>query len=137
MKEGVYIATTSAATELYDNHDAPCYTMLCLYVSFTNAPKFCTMHPAVTNLLQEFDSGMELRMTPIQEGEDDEDIAASDTYKFKSESCSTWTSFPSRIPEKVCTKNDATATYGVHLRRSLHSCKDNFKIFPTPPDSVP
>ena len=137
LKEGVYIATTSATAELCDNHDEPCYTMLCLYVSFTNAPKFCTMHPAVTNLLQEFDSGMELRMTPIQEGEDDEDIAASDTYKFKSESCSTWTSFPSRIPEKVCTKNDATATYGVHLRRSLHSCKDNFKIFPTPPDSVP
>ena len=29
LKEGVYIATTSAAAELCDNHDAPCYTMLC------------------------------------------------------------------------------------------------------------
>ena len=30
----VYIATTSAAAELCDNHDAPCYTMLCRYVFF-------------------------------------------------------------------------------------------------------
>ena len=29
LKEGVYIATTSATAELCDNHDAPCYTMLC------------------------------------------------------------------------------------------------------------
>ena len=32
--KGVYIATTSAAAKLCDNHDAPCYTMLCRYVSF-------------------------------------------------------------------------------------------------------
>jgi len=35
----------------------------------------CTLHPVVTNVLQEFDAGMESRTTPIQEGEDDEDIA--------------------------------------------------------------
>ena len=29
LKEGVYLATNSAAAELCDNHDAPCYTMLC------------------------------------------------------------------------------------------------------------
>ena len=100
LKEGVYIATTYAAAKLCDNHDAPCYTMLCRYKS-----------AAVTNLLQEIDNGMESRTTPIQEGEDDEDIAASDTYTLKSDSSLTWTSFPSRIPETVYTKNDATATY--------------------------
>jgi len=51
LKEGVYIATTSAAAELCDNHDAPCYTMLCRYETFPNASMSCTMHPAVTNLL--------------------------------------------------------------------------------------
>ena len=29
LKDGVYIATTSAAAVLCDNSDAPCYTMLC------------------------------------------------------------------------------------------------------------
>ena len=28
LKEGIYLATNSAAAELCDNHDAPCYTML-------------------------------------------------------------------------------------------------------------
>ena len=137
LKEGFYITTTSAAAALCDNHDAPCYTMLCRYVSFTNASMSHTMHPAVTNLLQEIDDGMESRTTPIQEGEDDEDITASDTYTFKSQSSSTWTSFPSRIPEIVCTKNDVTATYGVRLRISLYGWKDNFITFLTPPDSDP
>ena len=99
MKEGVYLATNSAAAELCDNHDAPCYTMLCRYESFPNAPISCTMHPAVTNLLQEIDNGMESRMTPIQEGEDDENITASDAYTLKSDSSTTWTLFPSQIPE--------------------------------------
>ena len=90
LKDGVYIATTSAAAELYDNHDAPCYTMLCRYESFPNAPMSCTMHLAVTNLLQEIDNRMESRTTPIQEGEDDEDIAASDTYTLKFDSSTTW-----------------------------------------------
>ena len=67
----------------------------------------------------------------------DEDIAASDAYTLKSDSSSTWTSFPSRIPETVCTKNDATATYGVRLRRSLYGWKENFITFLTPPDSGP
>ena len=95
------------------------------------------MHPAITNLLQEIDNGMESRMTPIQKGEDDEDIAASDAYTLKSDSSTTWTSFLSRIPETVCTKNNATATYGVYLRRTLYGWTDNFITFPTPPDSSP
>ena len=111
--------------------------MLCRYASFPNAPMSCTMHPAITNLLQEIDNGMESRMTQIQEGVDDEDIAASDTYTLKSDSSTTWTSFPSRIPEIVYTKKDATATYGVRLRRYLYGWKDNFIIFPMPLDSGP
>ena len=67
----------------------------------------------------------------------DEDIAASDTYTLKSDSSTTWTLIPSRIPETVCTKNNATATYRVHLMRVLYGWKDNFISFPTPPDSGP
>jgi len=81
LKEGVYLATNSAAVELCDNHDAPYYTMLCQYVSSTHDPMSCTLHPVVTNILQEFDAGMESRMTPIQEGEDDEDIAMLDMHE--------------------------------------------------------
>ena len=84
--------------------------------------------------LQEFDGGMESRTTSIQEGEDDKDINTSDTYTLKSESSSTWTSFPSRIPETVCTKNDATVTYGVLFKRSLYGWKHNFVTFPMPLD---
>ena len=40
----------------------------------------CTLHPVVTNLLLEIDDGMESRTTPIQEGEDDEDIDMLDTF---------------------------------------------------------
>jgi len=53
---------------LCDNPDAPYYTMLC-------QPIMSCALPAVTNLLQEFVDGEELRATPIIEGEDDEDIA--------------------------------------------------------------
>ena len=60
----------------------------------------------------------------------EEDIAASDTYTLKSQSSTTWTLFHSRIPEAVCTKNDATTIYGVRLRRSLYGWKDNFKELP-------
>ena len=74
---------------------------------------------------------------PLPRRASDEDIAASDTYTLKSDSSTTWTLFPSRIPETVCTKNDATSTYGVRLRRSLYGWKDNFITFPTPPDSGP
>ena len=34
----------------------------------THDPMSCTLHPVVTNVLQEFDAGMESRTTPIQEG---------------------------------------------------------------------
>ena len=66
LKDGVYLATTSAAAELRDNHDAPCHTMLCRYVSSTHDPMSRTFYPVVTNLLQEIDDGMESRTTPIQ-----------------------------------------------------------------------
>ena len=54
--------------------------MLCRYVSSTHEPS-CTLHSVVTNLLQEIDDGMESRTTPIQEGEDDEDIATVDMHE--------------------------------------------------------
>ena len=83
LKDGVYIATTSAAAAaLCDNFDAPCYTMLCRDMCFiNNDPMPHILHPVITNLLQEFDAGMESRMTPIQEGEDDEDIATLNMHE--------------------------------------------------------
>ena len=85
MNEGVYLASTCAAANLCDNPDAPCYTMLCRDMRLiSNVPMSCTWHPSVTNLLQEFDDGMESRMTPIQEREDNEDITTLDTYTLKS-----------------------------------------------------
>ena len=80
LKGGAFIATTSATAEHCDNHDAPCYTILSQDVRVLDATMSC-MHPAVPNLLQEIvDVKMESRMTPIQEREDDEDIAMLDTY---------------------------------------------------------
>ena len=67
----------------------------------------------------------------------DVDNTALDAYTLKSDSSTTWTSFPSRIPETVCTKNNAMATYGLRLRSTLHGWKDNFINFPTPLDSGP
>jgi hypothetical protein len=101
LKEGVYIATTSAAA-LCDNLDAPCYTMFCRDICFiNNDPMPCDLHPAVANLLQEFDAGMESRMTTIQEGEDDEDITMLDMHEPASspsfKSSPTWTASSVRI----------------------------------------
>ena len=42
---------------------------------------FQALYHVVTNLLQEFDAAMESRTTPIQEGEDDEDIAMLDMHE--------------------------------------------------------
>jgi hypothetical protein len=54
------------------------------------------LRAAITNLLQEFDGGMKLRTTPIQEREDDEDITMLDTLEIWSstsyKSSSTWSS---------------------------------------------
>ena len=79
LKEGVFLATTSATAELCDNHDAPCYTMFCQDVSIFNDTMSCA-HSAVTNLLQEIVVGMESRTTLIQDGEDDEDIIILDAH---------------------------------------------------------
>ena len=82
LKDGVYITTTSIAAALCENPDAPCYTMLCRDMCFiNNDPMPHILHPVATNLLQEFDAGMESRTTPIQEGEDDEDIDTLDMHE--------------------------------------------------------
>ena len=70
---------------LCDNFDSPCFTMLCRDMCFiNNDPMPHILHPVITNLLQEFDAGMESRTTPIQEGEDDEDIATLDIHELAS-----------------------------------------------------
>jgi hypothetical protein len=110
LKGGTFIATTSAAAELCDNPDARCYTILCRDMCvISNDPMSCTLHPAVPNLLQEFDDGMESRMTPIQEEEDDEDIttldmhelALSPSYKLSP----TWTASSVRIQSTTLHQN--------------------------------
>jgi hypothetical protein len=79
LKRRCIIATSSATAELCENHDTPCYTMLSQDVHILDATLTC-MHSAVTNLLQEVNDGMESRKTPIQERENDEDIATLDTH---------------------------------------------------------
>jgi hypothetical protein len=74
LKGGAFIATISVDVHLCENHVAPCYTILSQDVRVFDATMSC-MHSAVTNLLQDVDDGMESRTTPIQEGEDDEDIS--------------------------------------------------------------
>ena len=55
--------------------------MLCRDVSVVSHDTIsCALHPAVTNLFQELGDGMESRTAPIQEGENDEDIAMLDTH---------------------------------------------------------
>jgi hypothetical protein len=48
-------------------------------IHMPSTPMYSKLRAAVTNLLQEFDGGMESRTTLIQEGEDDEDIIMLDT----------------------------------------------------------
>ena len=57
---GALLATTSSTAMIYDNPDAPCYTMLC-------QPIMSYALPVVTNLLQEFVDGEGSRTTPILE----------------------------------------------------------------------
>jgi hypothetical protein len=80
LKGGALLARTSLNAENYVD-TAPCHTMLCKHVSFSHdpTPMSSKLRAVVTNLLQEFDGGMESRMTLIQEGEDDEDITMLDT----------------------------------------------------------
>ena len=52
-----------------------CFVGICV---INNDPMPHILHPVVTNLLHEFDAGME---SPIQEGEDDEDIATLDMHE--------------------------------------------------------
>jgi hypothetical protein len=82
-------------------------TILFKYVSFLHdpTPMFRKMRAAVTNLLQEFDGGMESRTTPIQEGEDDEDITMLNTPKIWSstsyKSSPTWSLCPVRTQPTI------------------------------------
>ena len=71
----------------------------------------CTLHPVVTNVLQEFDAGMESRMTPIQEGEDDEDIAMLDMHE------------PASSPSYKSTPTQSSRSSRIHPT-SLHGFGD-------------
>ena len=59
-----------------------CFVGICVFIN--NDPMPHILHPVVTNFLQEFDAEMESRTTPIQEGEDDEDIATLDMHELAS-----------------------------------------------------
>jgi hypothetical protein len=98
LKGGSFIATTSATSELCENHDAPCYTMMSQDVCILDATLSC-MHSAVTNLFQEVNDGMESRMTPIQEREDDEDITTLDTHTPRPSP--RYKSSPTQLPRSV------------------------------------
>jgi len=122
---GTLLATTSTTAALCDNLDAPCYTMLC-------QPIMSCVLPPVTNLLQEFIDGeesrttpivggddediakMELRTTPIQEEEDDEDIAMLDTL--------TPSSFSS------CNSSPTQPLCHSRIQQTRHRCFDH-KLF--------
>jgi hypothetical protein len=110
LKGDALLAKTSLNAENYINA-APCRTMLCKYVSFSHdpTPMFSKLCAAVTNLLQEFDGGMESRTTPIQEGEDDEDTTMLGTPKIWSstsyKSFPTWSSCPVRTQPTTLNEN--------------------------------
>jgi hypothetical protein len=82
LKGDALIAKTSLNAENYIDA-TPCHTMLCRHVSFSHDhnPMSSNLCPVVTNLLQEFDGGMESRTTPIKEGENDQDITKVDTHE--------------------------------------------------------
>ena len=85
LKGSFLIAKTSLNAENYVD-GAPCRTMLTMFCrpvspSRDHNTMSCNLCLAVTNLLLEFDGGMEWRMTPIQEGDDDEDITKVDTHE--------------------------------------------------------
>ena len=93
LKKGSLIATASLDAAHYLDGEQ-CHTMFCAHVPFSNDPMNSALHPVVTNLLQRFDGGMESRTTPIQEGEDDEDITMLDIREpasSTSTSSPTWT----------------------------------------------
>jgi hypothetical protein len=104
LKGGAFLAKISLNAENFVD-GAPCRTMLCRHISFSHDdnPMSCNLCPSVTNILQEIDGGMESRTTPIQEGEDDEDITKVDTHEpwpspsYKSSS--TWTPRSVRIQQ--------------------------------------
>lgn len=115
LKKGALLATTSLDAGHYLT-DEPCRTMLCTHVPFSNDPMHSALHPAVTNLLQKFDGGMESRTTPIQEGEDDEDITTLDTHEPASSpsynSSPTWTASLVRIQPTALHRNDDISLIG-------------------------
>ena len=87
LKGGALIDKTSLNAENYVD-GALCRTMLTMFSRHVWPPHDHTtlsskLRRAVPNILQEFDGGMESRTTPIQGGEDDEDIIASNTYTVR------------------------------------------------------
>jgi hypothetical protein len=110
LKGGALLANTSLNAENYVDA-APCRTMLCKHILFSHdpTPMSSKLRAAVTNLLQEFYGGMESMMTPIQEGEDDENITMLDTPEIWSsmsyKSSPTWSSRPIRTQLTTLNRN--------------------------------
>jgi hypothetical protein len=76
------------------------------FVSHDSTSISSKLRAVVTNLLQEFDGGMESKTTPIQEREDDEDITMLDTPEIWSsmsyKSSPTWSSNCVHILSCLC-----------------------------------
>ena len=123
MKEGVYLATSSDDADLCDNPDAPCYPMLCRNLCFlTNEPISCIMYLDVTNLLYKIDDVMESRMTPIQEGENDETSPSWTCMSRPHHQVSNRRQVGQRVrfgfSRHACTKTTISPSYGVQIRHS-------------------
>jgi hypothetical protein len=126
LKGGTFLATISAAAELCDNPDAPCYTMLCQDVCYvSNDPMSCTLHPVGTNLLQELAADeMESRTTPIQAGGNDEDIATLQLYmSWTFPSCVSSPTLLPRPPRFQHTHSDGFGDIS-HIRRRNEAYKN-------------
>jgi hypothetical protein len=110
LKGGALLAKKSHNAKIFIDA-APCRTMLCKHVSFSHdpTPMSSKLRAAITNLLHEFDGGMESRMTPIKEREHDEDITMLDTPKIWSstsyKSSPTWSSRPVRTQPTTLHRN--------------------------------
>ena len=117
-----------------DEPDSCCYALFCKDPILTLATAPSTLYslpPAITNLLQEYEDvfhdeipprmangresahnqedGIESRTTPIQEGEDDEDITSSDTLITSHAPMIIPSPSPVRSPETALTSNRPSA----------------------------
>jgi hypothetical protein len=124
LKGGALLAKKSHNAKIFIDA-APCRTMLCKHVSFSHdpTPMSSKLRSAITNLLQEFDGGIESRMTPIQEGEDDEGITMLDTPEIWSstsyKSSPTWSSSLVRTQPTTQTETLISPSYDIKTWHSL------------------